>query len=279
MSKYLPCVLFRPIPAQPAKKQHMKKAKKSTSTKISDVHFQALESYMESPLGQKLLKTVVGNRSISLPTLTFVELVENEAHVITVKLSNKSDLTGVPSLDVISVVLDKGVVYDGDIFISDEALLDFDEEVLLEKIATGEIGEGCRILANASVSEDSIIGRNVIVGQNCKIFGSIIGDDSVLGSNVWVGPNVEVGSGTLIGADTSLSGKISVGVSEDIEEGQVEPSLVMIGDNCALDDCFVKRGTIIGGHCLVERNPNFSGIIPDGATVVAKGDGFSVVPY
>ncbi len=279
MSKYLPCVLFRPSQAVPAKKQNMKKAKNSSATKISDVHFRALESYVDSPIGQRLLKAAVDNQGISLPTLTFVELVGDEAHVITVKLSNKADLTGLPRLDIIKVVLDKGFVYDGDIFISDEALLDFDEEVLLEKIAMGEIGEGCRILANASVSEDSIIGCNVIVGQNCKIFGSVIGDDSVLGSNVWIGPDVEIESCTLIGSDTSLSGKISVGVNADSDDVEAQPSYVIIGDNCALDDCFVKRGTIIGGHCLVERNPNFSGIIPDGATVVARGDGFSVVPY
>jgi carbonic anhydrase/acetyltransferase-like protein (isoleucine patch superfamily) len=278
MSKYLPCVLFRPLPL-PDKKVNMKKANSRAETKISDVRFAALETYLESDAAQKLLSTALDQRGISLPTLTFVELVEDVAHVVTVKLENKSDLTGLPYLQVISATHDRGTVYEGDIFVSNEALLDFDEEILLQKIAMGEIGEGCRILANASVSEDSILGRNVIVGQNCKIFGSVIGDDSVLGSNVWIGPDVEIESCTLIGADTSLSGKISVGVDAESEDIETQPSFVIIGDNCALDDCFVKRGTIIGGHCLVERNPNFSGIIPDGATVVARGDGFSVVPY
>ena len=278
MSKYLPCVLYRPLPL-PAKKVNMKKATTRAETKISDVHFAALETYLESEIAQKLLANALNQRGISLPTLTFVELVDNVAHVITVKLQSNSDLTGLPRLEVISAIHDNGTVYEGDIFVSNEALLDFDEEILLQKIAMGEIGEGSRILANSSVSEDSILGRNVIVGQNCKIFGSVIGDDSVLGSNVWIGPDVEIESCTLIGSDTSLSGKISVGVNADSDDVETQPSYVIIGDNCALDDCFVKRGTIIGGHCLVERNPNFSGIIPDGATVVARGDGFSVVPY
>lgn len=276
MSKYLPCILFRPI-AAPAKNAPMKRSRKNTSLRISDVSFKALNAFAENESAQKKLTAAMEYRGISLPTLTFVELGEGVAHVITVKLKKQKDLTGLPKIEVISATTDKGQIYGDNIFISDEALLDFDEEILLAKIEAGEIGEGTCILANASVSEDSILGRNVIVGQNCKIFGSVIGDDTAMGENVWIGPKVEIESCTLIGKDTSLSGKIRIGLSEASEE--LEPSLVIIGDSCALDDCSVERGSIIGGHCLVEKNPSFSGLVPDGATVSATSDGFNVEIY
>jgi NDP-sugar pyrophosphorylase family protein len=255
----------------------MKRSRKNTSVKISDVSFRALDAFAKSESAQKMLIAAMQHRGISLPTLTFVELGDGIAHVITVQLKKQQDLIGSPKIDVISAVIDKGQIYGENIFISDQALLDFDEEVLLAKIESGEIGEGTCILANASVSEDSILGRNVIVGQNCKIFGSVIGDDTAMGENVWIGPKVEIESCTLIGRDTSLSGTITVGVSEFSDE--LEPSLVIIGDNCAIDDCSVEKGTIIGGHCLVEKNPSFSGLVPDGATVSATATGFSVELY
>jgi len=276
MSKYLPCILFKPI-AAPAKNNNMKRSRKNTSVRISDVSFRALDAFAKSESAQKILIAAIQHRGLSLPTLTFVELGDGVAHVITVKLKKQLDLTGSPRIDVISTVTDKGQIYGNNIFISDDALLDFDEAVLLDKIEAGEIGEGTCILQNAYVSEDSILGRNVIVGQNCKIFGSVIGDDTVMGGNVWIGPKVEIESCTLIGSDTSLSGKIKVGLSESSDE--LEPSLVIIGDNCALDDCSVEKGTIIGGHCLVAKNPSFSGLVPDGATVSATATGFSVELY
>lgn len=276
MGKSLPCILFRPT-AAPTKNTDMKRTRKHSSTRISDVSFRALNAFAQSESAKKILATAMQHPGISLPTLTFVELGEEVAHVVTVKLNKQQDASGLPKIEVLSATTDKGQIYNGNIFISDEALLDFDEDVLIDKIEACEIGEGTCILANASVSEDSILGKNVIVGQNSKIFGSVIGDDTTMGENVWIGPKVEIESCTLIGKDTSLSGRISVGVSESSEE--LEPSFVIIGDNCALDDCSVDRGTIVGGHCLVEKNPSFSGVVPDGATVSASANGFNVELY
>lgn len=247
-------------------------------TNITEAQVKALEAF-RSPVGSELLAAATARRDVTLPTLTYVYLVEETAHVTEIQLSSKLAADGLPSIEVLSSKEDKGELFEGDVFVSDEAILDFSEEELLAKIRAGEIGEGCRILAGAMITREAILGRGVIIGMNCKVFGGVLGDNVVLGSRVWVGPDVEIESATLVGAETSLSGRIRIGQSQNTETEEVSPSLVILGNSCALDQCTVRPGTIIGKHCLVDNNPVFSGIVPDGATVVAAGESFAIVPF
>ena len=62
------------------------------------------------------------------------------------------------------------------------------------------LGEGARIAASAEVRENVSIGRDVIIGQRCRIFpGVVVGDDSVLGHDVVLYPNVTIYHGCVLG--------------------------------------------------------------------------------
>ena len=249
----------------------------TTETIVTEARVKALR-FFKDHIGRELISAAHSRSDITFPSLLFVHLVEETAHVTELRLKAQLDDEGLPMIEVVSSYQDEGEFFEGNVFVSSEAILDFSEEELVSKIRAGEIGEGCMFLAGATISGSAIFGRNVIVGQNCKIFGGVIGDDVVLSHKVWIGPDVELATGTLVGTETSLSGRIRIGYTPTNETGE-NPSLVMIGDSCALDECTVRRGTIIGKHCLVDNNPSFSGLIPDGATVVGAGDSFSIVPF
>ncbi|MDZ4786183.1 MAG: hypothetical protein SGJ02_08920 [bacterium] len=249
----------------------------SPETVLKEVAVNALSDF-KNPISKKLLVEAVTRNDIALPTLIYVHLADNMAVVTEITFTKKFGSDDLPILAVKAAKTDPGKVFDKDVFVSDEAVLDLTAEEISEKIKSGEIGSGTCFLAGCTVCADAIFGMNVIVGPGAKIFGGVFGDNVVLGRNAWIGHEVEIASGVLIGAESSLNGKISIGFSPENETG-VEPSRVLIGDSCAFDQCTIGRNTIIGKHCLVENNPNFSGIIPDGATVVGSGSSFSIVPF
>ncbi len=249
----------------------------SPETLIKEAQVNALSDFLD-PTCKELIAAAVTESDLAFPTLLYVQISENVAIVTEIEFAKKVGADNLPLVTIKSARKDSGRLFDGDIFVSDEALLDFTDEELETKISAGEIGQGTCFLAKSVISEKAIFGRNCIIGEGAKIFGGVFGDNVVIGRNAWVGHAVELASGVLIGQETSLNGTIKIGFDPDNETG-VEPAYVMIGNSCALDSCSIKRRTIIGKHCLVDNNPEFSGLIPNGATVVAQGKSFSVIPY
>lgn len=274
MSKFISRI-FGSFPSNSTKREPT--VLSSPETTLQEIKVTALNDFL-NPEYKGLIAEGVKHKEITLPTLLFVYVSDDAAFVTEITLNKKLDTDGLPELKIKSVTKDQGKLFNGDVFVSNEALLDFTDEELRVKIASGEIGHGTCFLAKAIVSDKAIFGRNCIVGEGAKVFGGVFGDNVVIGRGAWIGEEVEVATGVLIGCETSLNGKIKIGFHDNNETG-VDPAFIIIGDSCALEDCIIRRGTIMGKHCLVDNNPNFAGLIPDGATVVADGKSFEVVPY
>lgn len=246
-------------------------------TVLTEITFEAIYKVINQKFSS-LLKQTLQRTDTSLPTLIDVHVENDVAFITHVKFDPRSANDLNPGFLVLGAERDKGLLYEKDVFVSDQAELEFSEEELLAKIALGQIGEGTCILAGAAIDNSAKFGKNCIVGKDSRIFGGEFGDNVILAEAVWVSQDVVVANGVLIGKGTSLSGKIKIGIDSAYDPDESLGS-VAIGDSCALEDCTIEPGTVIGKHCLVENNPDFSGIIPDGATVVATGESFEVIPY
>ena len=215
--------------------------------------------------------------NVSLPTFSLVHREGESAFVLEVELrfARHSDT---PNLDLKGAFKDTGKVYPQGVFVSEDAFLDFSEGELIERIEAGEIGSNVSFLPPTILNTEASFGDNCVIGPNSRVFGGFFGKNVYLGADVWISPGVEVAGQLIIGKGSSLSGEINIGFAPDNIHGE-KSGLILVGDSCALERCAVLRNTVIGKHCLVEGNPTFSGYIPDGATVVASGDKFLVVPY
>jgi len=154
------------------------------------------------------------------------------------------------------------------------------------------IGEGVRILPHASVIGPCTIGKGTVIGNNCLVRESIIGEQCVIGynsevarsnvhSHVWthstyvgdsvIGRNVAFGAGSVLANFRLDEGEIiSVINDEKISAGRTKLG-AMVGNNvrCGIHTSFAP-GVKVGKGSFVSSSTYVSGDVADGRYVHIK---------
>lgn len=122
------------------------------------------------------------------------------------------------------------------------------------------------------ISPNSTIGKNVIVGEECKVWqyaticdGTILGDHVVVGSCVWIGKGCVIGDGVRIQHGAFIPNNCvieedvfigpNVTLTDDLypRAGQpYKPTPSLLEKGCSLGaGCTVLPGVVIGRHAMV----------------------------
>ncbi len=130
------------------------------------------------------------------------------------------------------------------------------------------VHQSANIAGTSSIAEDSALGMNVVIGENCNIGSStkiyhntVIMDNCTIGNNVLIFPNVTVRENTIIGNDVILhSGTVigSDGFGYSPDENGVYHKIPQIGNVIIEDD------VEIGSNVSIDR-------AAVGSTIIHKG--------
>ena len=151
-------------------------------------------------------------------------------------------------------------------------------------------------LNSSYISDESKIGKNVVIGNNCSISGGVIIKDNVkIANNVVIEHDVEIGentiiqSGAIIGSDgfgtikendrhlnfphigkVIVGSDVWIGSNTTIDRGSIGDTV--IGDNTKIDNliqiahnvkigksCLIASGTAIAGTSIIGNNVSIGG--------------------
>lgn len=139
--------------------------------------------------------------------------------------------------------------------------------------ANAVVGEGARVAASSEIREQVSLGRNVVVGERCRLLpGVIVGDNVVIGDDVTlnarvtiyhdcvIGSRVTIHSGAVIGADgfgyaPSREGWVKIPqigrvlIGDDVEIGANTTI-----DRGAMDDTEIGNGVIVDNQVQIAHN-------------------------
>ncbi|MGR2682868.1 UDP-3-O-(3-hydroxymyristoyl)glucosamine N-acyltransferase [Chromobacterium haemolyticum] len=135
------------------------------------------------------------------------------------------------------------------------------------------LGEGARVAASAEVREHVSIGRNVVIGERCRLLpGVVVGDDCVLGDDVVLYPNVTLYHGCVLGNRVgvhsgSVIGADGFGLAWDkdhwfkipqtgrvIIEDDVEIGANTTVDRGAMADTVIRKGAKVDNLVQIAHN-------------------------
>ncbi|KZE34910.1 UDP-3-O-(3-hydroxymyristoyl)glucosamine N-acyltransferase [Crenobacter luteus] len=138
---------------------------------------------------------------------------------------------------------------------------------------TATLAEGARVGATSEIGARVVLGRDVVVGERCRILpGVVVGDGTVIGDDVTLYPNVTVyhdcrigsrvtiHSGAVIGADgfgfaPSRDGWVKIPqVGRVVIGDDVEIGANTTIDRGALDDTVIGQGAIIDNLVQIAHN-------------------------
>jgi len=142
-------------------------------TNVTEVSLESLQGTI-LPNFSNLLHETISRDDVALPSLITVSIEDNMAFITEVEFDPTSLEEGSPGFSITGAYRDSGITYEGNVFVSDEAVMEFSEEDLLVKIAKGDIGSGTCFLARCIVSADAKFGMNCIIGQDSKVSGFMV---------------------------------------------------------------------------------------------------------